>query len=503
MDDKSVRKLHGLYQVIEPLHDKQCERALVVVSQLHRKPPSKRAITGDASGSGAPQGELEWVVGLAGPGKPDPDAKGKKREPADEWWESRLSSDEIAEWLDEVRLPRSPAIGQLSLTRVGRTQADAPHQDPPALLAKLRLAWENGELHVKGYAGPGADPRMGLELEARIDSSTHLSLVLSPSSAPPFSLEQVLVETIPAFNRDKATLKSTDRPAALAPTVDYKEKYEKLLLRADKLASDKSRLESEVAVLREQTKRARKKAKRNDSGDGSLGTSGSPSPTKPAVPGETHRALLRPGDVGYAGNSARVGRISLDNVIDAIAAANPSLSEAIKAHWDALLASIDHSNAKELTQAVEKTETLIHQETRSQWWLVKQAVNQGLARLRIKGEHVIFLLVPSSAIRMPTARRSPGGEVEIPESPLPALIEEIAAAADVQAYIDQNWNHILRIINEATVEARRLAANYIHDRFIGSDDRLDNPNRPNRLHWLAVYYALLATEPPNYGAWLY
>ncbi|GAA5967159.1 hypothetical protein JCM8115_000945 [Rhodotorula mucilaginosa] len=288
MDDKSVRKLHGLYQVIEPLHDKQCERALVVVSQLHRKPPSKRAITGDASGSGAPQGELEWVVGLAGPGKPDPDAKGKKREPADEWWESRLSSDEIAEWLDE---------------------ADAPHQDPPALLAKLRLAWENGELHVKGYAGPGADPRMGLELEARIDSSTHLSLVLSPSSAPPFSLEQVLVETIPAFNRDKATLKSTDRPAALAPTVDYKEKYEKLLLRADKLASDKSRLESEVAVLREQTKRARKKAKRNDSGDGSLGTSGSPSPTKPAVPGETHRALLRPGDVGYAGNSARVGRI--------------------------------------------------------------------------------------------------------------------------------------------------------------------------------------------------
>jgi hypothetical protein len=164
MDDKSVRKLHGLYQVIEPLHDKQCERALVVVSQLHRKPPSKRAITGDASGSGAPQGELEWVVGLAGPGKPDPDAKGKKREPADEWWESRLSSDEIAEWLDEVRLPRSPAIGQLSLTRVGRTQADAPHQDPPALLAKLRLAWENGELHVKGYAGPGADPRMGLEV---------------------------------------------------------------------------------------------------------------------------------------------------------------------------------------------------------------------------------------------------------------------------------------------------------------------------------------------------
>lgn len=288
MDNASIRRLHGLYQVIEPPHDKQCERALIVVSQLHRKPPSKRAVTGAASGSGAPRGELEWIVGLAGPGKPDPDAKGKKREPADEWWESRLSSDEIAEWLDE---------------------AGAAHKNPADLLPKLRLAWENGELHVKGYAGPGADPRMGLELEARIDSSTNLSLVLSPSSAPPFSLEQVLVETIPAFNRDKATLQGTDHPPALAPTDDLKERYEKLLRKADKLASDKSRLESEVAVLREQNKRARKKAKRNDSGEGSLGASGSPSPTKPAVPGETHRALLRPGDVGYAGNRARVGRI--------------------------------------------------------------------------------------------------------------------------------------------------------------------------------------------------
>ncbi|KWU44006.1 hypothetical protein RHOSPDRAFT_34435 [Rhodotorula sp. JG-1b] len=288
MDDKNIRKLHGLYQVIEPPHGKQCERALVVVSQLHRKPPSKRAVTGDASGSGAPQGELEWIVGLAGPGKPDPDAKGKKREPADEWWESRLSSDEIAEWLDE---------------------AGAPHRNPADLLAKLRFAWENGELHVKGYAGPGAVPRMGLELEARIDSSTNLSLVLSPSSAPPFSLEQVLVETIPAFNREKATSKTTDRSAAPAPTVDYKERYEKLLHKADKLATDKSRLESEVAVLREQNKRARKKAMRNDSGEGSLGVGGSPSPTKMAVPGETHRALLRPGDVGYAGNRTRAGRI--------------------------------------------------------------------------------------------------------------------------------------------------------------------------------------------------
>lgn len=95
----------------------------------------------------------------------------------------------------------------------------------------------------------------------------------------------LMLQTIPAFNRDKATLQGTDHPPALAPTDDLKERYEKLLRKADKLASDKSRLESEVAVLREQNKRARKKAKRNDSGEGSLGASGSPSPTKPAVPG--------------------------------------------------------------------------------------------------------------------------------------------------------------------------------------------------------------------------
>lgn len=153
---------------------------------------------------------------------------------------------------------------------------------------------------------------------------------VQPSSETDTAL---MLQTIPAFNRDKATLKGTDRPPALAPTDDLKKRYEKLLRQADKLASDKSRLESEVAVLREQNKRARKKAKRNDSGEGSFGASGSPSPTKPAVPGggssmsasgplapslnsggpffpaETHRALLRPGDVGYAGNRARVGRI--------------------------------------------------------------------------------------------------------------------------------------------------------------------------------------------------
>lgn len=45
-----------------------------------------------------------------------------------------------------------------------RTQAGAARKDPADLLAKLRLAWENGEVHVKGYAGPGSDPRMGLEV---------------------------------------------------------------------------------------------------------------------------------------------------------------------------------------------------------------------------------------------------------------------------------------------------------------------------------------------------
>jgi hypothetical protein len=102
---------------------------------------------------------------------------------------------------------------------------------------------------------------------------------------------------------------------------------------------------------------------------------------------------------------------------------------------------------------------------------------------------------------MPMARASHGGEVEIPESPLPALIEEIAAAADVPSYIDQNWTRILRIIKESTLAARASAAEDIQERFIGPD-RLDNPHLPNRLHWQKIYYGLLATTPPNYSAWL-
>lgn len=106
MNEQTIRKLHGLYQVIEPPHDTQCERALVCLSQLYRKPAPKRASTGEAGGSSTARGDLEWVVGLAGPGRADPDAKGKKRAPDDEWWESRLSIDEVGEWLEEVRPAR-------------------------------------------------------------------------------------------------------------------------------------------------------------------------------------------------------------------------------------------------------------------------------------------------------------------------------------------------------------------------------------------------------------
>lgn len=90
---------------------------------------------------------------------------------------------------------------------------------------------------------------------------------------------------------------------------------------------------------------------------------------------------------------------SVGDLIDAIAAADTSLSEAINTHWTELLAAIDRTTAaEELTQAVNKIETLIgeHPKTRSQWWLVKQAVERGLSRLRIKGKHVIFLRAPES-----------------------------------------------------------------------------------------------------------
>lgn len=84
---------------------------------------------------------------------------------------------------------------------------------------------------------------------------------------------------------------------------------------------------------------------------------------------------------------------SLATLINALAAADTSLSQAINTHWKALLAAIDRTTyAEELTQAVDKINALVakHPKTRSQWWLVKQAIEGGLSRLRITGRHVIF-----------------------------------------------------------------------------------------------------------------
>lgn len=93
--------------------------------------------------------------------------------------------------------------------------------------------------------------------------------------------------------------------------------------------------------------------------------------------------------------------------------------------------------------------------------------------------------------------RPNNGVVEVPETPFPALFREIAAAADVPAYIRDHWHDILRIINEAPRQARRSAAIAIVEDYMGPD----NPENPNRLSWQEIYFALLATKPPNHSAW--
>ncbi|BGP55940.1 hypothetical protein JCM8202_004285 [Rhodotorula sphaerocarpa] len=302
MTERDLQPLHGLYQLIARSDAVSSERQLIAVAQLRRKPPPRRVRSESGTGAPAP-GALEWVVGIAGAGKVDPEAKGRARErgPDDEWWEKSMPADEVTTWLQ---------------------QAGGTHAAPSVLAAKLRSAWQFGALHVGGYCGPGAQHRGGIELVVEMSGNLSPSLVLSPCDSPPLSLESVLLKTIPAYNaaatRSQSPTGITSQPHS-GDGFDYKAGYEKLLLHRDEAMVEKSTLESELHALRDRNKRARIEAKRHPR-DGSAGPSqtASPSSTKPAIPGETHRATLRPGDPGYAGSRSRVGRITAADDFDPV-----------------------------------------------------------------------------------------------------------------------------------------------------------------------------------------
>lgn len=82
--------------------------------------------------------------------------------------------------------------------------------------------------------------------------------------------------------------------------------------------------------------------------------------------------------------------------------------------------------------------------------------------------------------------RPNNGVVEVPESPLPALLEEIAAQEDLRAFLHHNWNRILRVINDSTVAARDSAAAAIDNYYRGADE----PTNTNRPLWMMVHSAL-------------
>lgn len=108
MSGLDLKPLHGLYRTLDTVGGGDLPHPLVLVAQIHRKPPSAR--------TPSEPGPLEWIVAL-GSRKPetrpahDGDVgSGKKRrrkagQYEEEWWEARCCERDIEELL-EVRAAR-------------------------------------------------------------------------------------------------------------------------------------------------------------------------------------------------------------------------------------------------------------------------------------------------------------------------------------------------------------------------------------------------------------
>ncbi|GAA5880111.1 hypothetical protein JCM8547_006193 [Rhodosporidiobolus lusitaniae] len=298
----SLRPLHNLYQQISPTSHPNLPEPLLVLAQLRRRPPPKS--------SPLEPGEIEWVVALGGKGNhPEWPPKGGKL-PPDEWWKAALSESDVTQMLMQVK---GCAIR------------------PEQMVERIKAKWNEGCLDVNEYEGPGAEQRKGLELIIHITESLPLKIVLTPCDVCPLSLLSILTSVIPAYNSC-----SVDREASANA------KKENDLLRARV-----SKLEGQLNYYKDDSGRSGKRARTNGfmpsrqnsegaefgrsgrSGEGASqsqsqsrggasqgysqggrqASQGSASPSKPVVPGQTHRGALQPGDVGYAGNAHRPGRV--------------------------------------------------------------------------------------------------------------------------------------------------------------------------------------------------
>lgn len=215
MQEAELKPLNGLYQLIEPPHGAACDRALIAVAQLRRKPLSKRAKAEGAATSTAQQGALEWVVGVSAPAQADPEAKGKGRDRpgSDDWWESKMSVDDVTEWLQEVRglftatqdpqTDGSPRAGRGNAREPSGSCAEIPERVAIRRPVHFGVYWKRWRaahryrgavtrLLRKSSEEEQADARR-VQLIADLSGNKKVSLALSPCAAPPLALESVLL----------------------------------------------------------------------------------------------------------------------------------------------------------------------------------------------------------------------------------------------------------------------------------------------------------------------
>ncbi|GAA5936379.1 uncharacterized protein JCM15063_001871 [Sporobolomyces koalae] len=216
-----------------------------------------------------PSGSIEWVVGLAA----------KAETGGEIWWSTRIAS---------------KAVEKLCETKTQGIES----RDVPDL---IRKAWLEGRLDIQGLEHGHAPIR----LVVCVARDTPISIELKPTTHAPLSLLGVLVQVIPPF---LACAESQTTMLALKPQLAT------VTSERDRLASDNALLRQEVKELNkklrvaEATDATRGKRVRSEEPSQNSSQRGGASPQKKGRPGIDYKATMRPGQKGYAGSANRAGR---------------------------------------------------------------------------------------------------------------------------------------------------------------------------------------------------
>lgn len=128
----NLNPLHDLTQVIH-LTDRPDLDPLIALAQLRRKPSPRGKDK---------EGDIEWLVCLGGGGTD-----------AGDWWSTALSSDQARELVDVRGLPASECGGSTVelILGFGIIQVKGSALRGDTLIERIRVAWKDGDLGVKGF----------------------------------------------------------------------------------------------------------------------------------------------------------------------------------------------------------------------------------------------------------------------------------------------------------------------------------------------------------------